>query len=255
MQPKSISEQFREQFQISLADTNDLKKEVYRIRYEVYCQELNYEATDKFPDRLETDIYDDRSLHCLLKHRASGVYAGCIRFVFPDPYQPERSLPLNKVCSLDLDLSQLPPYSYGEVSRLAVLSRFRRRFGESQTPGGLLFFNDRSQEGEEKRGFPVIALSLYLAATCIGMEAGVERVFVLMEPKLARHLRYFGFVFTQIGDFVDFRGKRGPYQIRRQEVENSLPAQIRELMEVVRSDLIVSPTFIPIHNSQLSIRN
>jgi N-acyl amino acid synthase of PEP-CTERM/exosortase system len=241
MQHMNISKQFREQFQILLADTNELKKEVYRIRYEVYCQELNYESTNRFPNQLETDIYDERSFHCLLKHRTSGVYAGCIRFVFPDPYQSEGSLPLNRVCSLDLDTSQLPPHSYGEVSRLAVIHQFRRRSGESETPGGLLFFDNQTQEEQEKRGFPLIALSLYLAATCIGIEAGVERVLVLMEPKLARHLRYFGFVFTQIGDFVDFRGKRGPYQIMREEVENSLPDYIRELMDVVRSDLNASP--------------
>jgi N-acyl amino acid synthase of PEP-CTERM/exosortase system len=237
MQHQNIGEQFREQFQILVADTTELKKEVYNIRYQVYCQELNYESTDKFPNQLETDQYDERSIHCLLRHRSSGIYTGCIRLVFPDPYQSDRSLPLTKVCSLDLDINQLAIHSYGEVSRLAVINQFRRRAGEAETPGGLLFFSNETKEEREKRGFPVIALSLYLAATCVGIEAGMERVLVLMEPRLARHLRYFGFNFTQIGDFIEFRGKRGPYQIMTEDVKNNLPAHIVEFLEVIRSDL------------------
>jgi N-acyl amino acid synthase of PEP-CTERM/exosortase system len=240
MQYGNIGEQFREQFQAVFANTAELKKEVYRIRYEVYCQELKYESPDKFPEHQEIDNYDDRSLHCLLKHRMSGQYAGCVRLVFPDPSQSDRSLPLNKICTLDLDLKELPTHSFGEVSRLAVIDRFRRRTGESQTPAGLLLFPNQTQEEREKRGFPVIALSLYLAATCLGIESGMERVLVLMEPRLARHLRYFGFTFTQIGDFVEFRGKRGPYQIISETIVNGLPPHIVELMEVIREDLKLS---------------
>jgi N-acyl amino acid synthase of PEP-CTERM/exosortase system len=234
MQNPKISEQFCEQFQLEIANTLDLKKEVYKIRYEVYSQELNYEPPEKFPDRLEIDQYDERSIHCLLLHRASGTYAGCIRIVLSD--RSGESLPLAKACSLDLDLKQLPPSSFGEVSRLAVRSRFRRRTGESETPGGLLFFQNQTQQ-EEKRGFPVIAVSLYLAATAIGMNAGMERVFVLMEPRLARHLRYFGFVFQQIGDFIEFRGRRAPYQITREAIVSGLPPHIEELLTVIRSQL------------------
>jgi N-acyl amino acid synthase of PEP-CTERM/exosortase system len=240
MQYDTIGEQFREQFEAVFANTAELKKEVYRIRYEVYCQELGYESPDKFPDRQEIDSYDERSLHCLLKYRMSGQYAGCVRLVYPDPNQSDRSLPISKICSLDLDLKELPTHSFGEVSRLAVIDRFRRRTGESQTPAGLLLFPNQTQEEREKRSFPIIALSLYLAATCLGIESGMERVLVLMEPRLARHLRYFGFVFTQIGDFVEFRGKRGPYQIITASVVEGLPAHIAELMEVIRSDLKLS---------------
>jgi N-acyl amino acid synthase of PEP-CTERM/exosortase system len=236
MQSPKISEQFCEQFQLELANTLDLKKEVYRIRYEVYSQELNYEPPEKFPDRLEMDQYDERSIHCLLHHRASGTYAGCIRIVLPDPSNPDGSLPLAKSCNPNINLRQLPPSSFGEVSRLAVRSRFRRRTGESETPGGLLFFHNQTQEGE-KRGFPVIALSLYLAATAIGMNTGMERVLVLMEPRLARHLRYFGFVFRQVGDFIEFRGRRAPYQITRDAIASGLPPHIEELLTVIRSQL------------------
>lgn len=246
MQYQSIGEQFREQFQILVADTNELKDEVFKIRYEVYCQELNYESTEKFPQFLETDSFDEHSIHCLLKHRQSNTYTGCIRLVFPNPKNLEHFIPLTRACKLDFDLSQLAPHSYGEVSRLAVRGRFRRRTGEAQTPGGLLIFPHQTNDPQEKRGFPIIALSLYLAATCFGMESGMERVLVLMEPRLARHLRYFGFFFNQIGDFVDFHGKRGPYEITQEAVLNGLPAHIVELMEIIRGDLnLAALTSIP----------
>jgi N-acyl amino acid synthase of PEP-CTERM/exosortase system len=237
MQYQSIGEQFREQFQILVADTNELKEEVFKIRYEVYCQELHYESTEKFPSSLEIDPYDEHSIHCLLKHRQSDSYIGCIRLVFPNLKNLEHCIPLTKVCKLDLDLKQLPANTFGEVSRLAVRGQFRRRTGEAQTPGGLLIFPHQTDDTKEKRGFPIIALSLYLAATCLGVETGMEKVFVLMEPRLARHLRYFGFYFTQIGDFIEFRGKRGPYEILTEAVLNELPAHIIELMNIIRSDL------------------
>ncbi|RMF21544.1 MAG: PEP-CTERM/exosortase system-associated acyltransferase, partial [Cyanobacteria bacterium J083] len=87
----SIAEHFNRYFELVMADTPELKREVYSIRYRVYCEELSYESTDKFPDGLEKDAYDDHSIHYLLKHRPSGLYAGCVRIVLPtvkEDYQP-----------------------------------------------------------------------------------------------------------------------------------------------------------------------
>ena len=53
-----------------------LREEVYRLRYEVYVREFAYEAEEHFAEFMERDDYDDHSVHCLLRHRATGGSSG-----------------------------------------------------------------------------------------------------------------------------------------------------------------------------------
>ena len=54
-----LVEPYHEFFSITMADTDELRKEVFRLRYDVYCKELGWEDPANFPDALERDIYDD----------------------------------------------------------------------------------------------------------------------------------------------------------------------------------------------------
>ncbi|GFE69548.1 PEP-CTERM/exosortase system-associated acyltransferase [Chroococcus sp. FPU101] len=229
----NICQHFQKHFLLKIAENDSLLEEVYQIRYNVYCEELKYEQKECFPDRQEKDIFDHRSIHCLLQHRESQLYAGCVRLVLPDRQKPQFSLPFETVCQNHSYCSQFPPFSYGEVSRLAVRSEFRRRTGEAKTPSGLLLFDELNLITNKKRKFPLIALSLYLSATSIALLADMERVFVLMEPCLARQLQHFGFVFSRIGDSVEHHGKRAPYQITKKDLFQHLPLDIREFLDMI----------------------
>ena len=72
---------FHRYFNAVAASSDELRREVYRIRYDVYCDELRFEDPARFPDKQEIDPYDRLSLHCLLLHRTSNTFAGCVRFV------------------------------------------------------------------------------------------------------------------------------------------------------------------------------
>ncbi|NOQ15146.1 MAG: PEP-CTERM/exosortase system-associated acyltransferase, partial [Methyloprofundus sp.] len=54
----TLIEDFARYFRIELVTSNQQAKEVYSIRYRVYCEEFKYEATDVFPDKLEKDEFD-----------------------------------------------------------------------------------------------------------------------------------------------------------------------------------------------------
>ena len=252
MEFQSISDQFNAQFSLVVANTPKLLEEVFKIRYQVYCQELHYEPIENFPDGMEKDIYDCRSLHCLLKHLKSGMYAGCIRLVLADPQDPEEAFPFEKVCRDALWrgqngqadkvslLSAMPlRSSCGEVSRLAVRGEFRKRKGEFQTPTGVSWHQSLNDENE-RRGFPLIALSLCLAATSIALKSGTDPVYTLMEAKLERHLRRYGIPFQQVGDFVDHHGQRGTFMITREMVCNSLSSHLRDLLQTISSQIKMS---------------
>lgn len=227
---------FYNHFKLVVANTNKLREEVYKIRYRVYCQELHYEREENCRNSMEQDVYDQHSIHCLLMHRSSKLYAGCVRLILADPDAPKASrLPLEKVCSSSLKPSNLPQYSYGEVSRLAVISEFRKRQEDDQTRP--VSASDSRFTEQERRYFPLIVTGLYLTAASISLEVGLDSAFTLMEPRLARYLRHFGIKFRQIGELVEFHGQRGIFQISRDAILSSMNAHTYELFQTLSNDV------------------
>lgn len=236
-----LVEPYREYFTMHLADSDALREAVFRLRYDVYCRELGWEDPGRFPAQLEQDAYDPYSLHCLLRHRRSDSYAGTVRLVTTadSPLQPP--LPLIDHCgdglfNGPLHPSRLPPGSFGEISRLALRGQFRRRPSEQDNPEGqgqeLFAWNQT-----ERRRFPHIALALYLAAAAAGLQRGLDGVYAMMEPRLARHLRFAGIRFEQVGAPVQFRGERAPYYVSRTALNRHLSRPLRRLLAVIGDDL------------------
>jgi N-acyl amino acid synthase of PEP-CTERM/exosortase system len=232
---------YREFFEIVAASTDALREEVFRLRYDVYCRELRWEDAAAFPDGLERDAYDAASIHCLLRHRGSGLYAGTVRLVVAAPDSAGPAIPLLDHCQGILfpgpsHPSSLKPGSFGEISRLALRREFRQRAGEAATADGHGTHLFEWQQ-DERRRFPHIALGLYLAASAVGLAKGLDGVFAMMEPRLARHLHYGGIHFDQVGEAVEFRGTRAPYFISRQMLFQHLSPALRALLHAIADDL------------------
>lgn len=239
--PKTLVDAFERYFEVVPAVAPELVDSVYRIRYEVYCRELHYEREDAFPDGREMGPDDAHSIHCLLRHRPSGTFAGCVRLVMNDPADLQSRLPFERYClhSLQRDIidpEKLRRDSFGEISRLAVVSRFRRRTGEQGTAHAVAE-DLPNPSRDERRVFPHIALGLYLAAAAMGLRAGLDAVFVMMEPRLARHLRRYGIVFTQAGDVINYHGQRGPFFITRESLYSNLEPDVRDLLDLIHGAL------------------
>lgn len=238
---QQIDTNFHEYFQPVLATSEEQLQEVFRIRYQVYCQEFEFEREEDCPNQMERDEYDHQSLHCLLIHQPSGRAAGCVRLVLNDPKNPESRLPLLSHCRESIDRSiidpdKLPSGSYGEISRLAVISDFRRRKKERETPIGNTS-EDIGLSLVEQRHFPFIALGLYLSAASTGMLTGLQGVFAMMEPRLARLLSRFGIRFTQVGKVVDYHGPRAPFYITRDDLLYGIKPEISNLLDLIKVDL------------------
>jgi N-acyl amino acid synthase of PEP-CTERM/exosortase system len=240
--PPGLSEQFRRYFQLIPADTEDLRQAVYRIRYQVYCAELGYEAAENFPDGMEHDEYDRRARHALLRHLPSGVFAGCVRLIQDNPGEPRELFPFERFGGQSLrrnliDPARLPRHSFGEISRLAVRSQFRRRLGEQSSAHGVADDDVIDYSPDQRRIFPHIALGLYLAGAAMGLLQGLSGVFVMMEPRLARHMRRYGIIFREAGEVVEYHGVRGPFYISRQDLFQHIRPEIRDLLDVITEDL------------------
>jgi N-acyl amino acid synthase of PEP-CTERM/exosortase system len=221
---------FQQHFDVLPVRDDATRREVFGLRYAVYCEELGYEDPSAFPDGLEHDDFDSDSEFALLRHRASGRAAGCVRLILGDEKRP---FPFERVCAGFLDTRQVDPATLdrahaGEISRLAVHRDFRRRTGEAESAAGVPPAAD-ARPGTRRH--PTLAMGLFLAASALGLNRGLEQVLVMMEPRLARLLGSCGIRFQAVGEVIDYHGKRGPYRIRREELLNALDPNSRALLD------------------------
>jgi len=253
MSEYSIAKHFDKYFQIQFANTKELRQEAFKIRYGVYSHELGWEARNDL--EIETDECDDYAYHCLLKHRRTGVYAGCVRLVIPPVNEPQLQLPFEKNCLQTartelVDSTLLPRGSFGEISRLAVLSSFRRRESEKRKP---FVINDMNLDivfsEEEQRNFPNIAIGLYLASVSLAELCNHQCMFVMMEPRLKRCLSRIGLQFMQVGDTMDYHGQRAMFHLDREGFSSNLKPELKELYDIINAELLKQLFFVPFSDS------
>lgn len=229
---------FRKYFRIDAALDDALRNDVFRIRHEVYCEDLKFEA--ERPDRREIDDYDAHSLHCLLRTANDpNNLVGCIRIVMANPNDPSAPLPFEETCSATLDRSiidpaRLPRERIAEVSRLAVRGAFRRRKGEKQTAVAL---QDQDFGTGDQPRFPYIPVSLYLGMVALAARSGIDTLFMLSEPRLAGHFARLGLNIRQIGGPVEHRGTRVPSTLDVQEIIGGMRMLVKPLWRAIQEDI------------------
>jgi N-acyl amino acid synthase of PEP-CTERM/exosortase system len=232
-----LGESFKRYFEIVPALTDELRRHAFRIRHQVYCEELNYEPLRR--DGLETDEYDRQSLHCLIRSVKTSTYVGCTRLVRARPDDPSQPLPFEKVCARTLDRSVMDPQSLprrriAEVSRLAVISQYRARRGEKNM---LAPITDDSFGTQMRPRFPYITMGLYLGTIELAALHGIDTIFVLTEPRLAKHFARLGVQITQIGGEVEHRGIRVPSVLRVSSIIDGLNFVVRPLYKVIAEEV------------------
>ncbi len=234
---------YKKYFYTRAADTPELKKMAYQLRYQVYADKYGddvFDAEDR--EKIETDQYDEHALHGLLFHRPTDALIGCIRVVpFNKNYHDH--LPLEKI-TRNFDSSLLPlsdlrvPWT-GEVSRMAIESSFRRRAYDISFQ-----LRDRVKGDIKNKRLKINYLPLCLTLIGINLckEANLDFSVALMEPKLAKLLSMFGVQLSKVGDTVDFHGERAPYKMFPDSSYNHLRPESQELYHLIAQELNVTHT-------------
>ena len=228
---------FNELFSCVPATTDELRDCCFRIRHDIYCTELGYEPTR--PKGLETDAFDARSVHCLLRAKQSGQFIGCIRLILADPADPAALFPFEKTCSTTLyrtivDPARLPRPRVAEVSRLAVVRAYRRRKGEEQDPGSI---HSGDFGTPDLPRFPYIPVGLYLGMLVQARRHGVDTLFMLTQPRLVRHLSLLGVRSKRVGGPVEHRGRRVPSMLSVPGIVNGFGPLVRPLYEAIEAEV------------------
>jgi N-acyl amino acid synthase of PEP-CTERM/exosortase system len=233
----NLGDGYKQYFEIAPALEPDRVNDVFFIRHDVYARELGFEPVRE--DQRESDKYDYRSQHCLVRSADGTRLAGCARLVLTDPAYPAAPLPFELTCKHTLDRGIIDPAlqprgRIAEVSRLAVMSEFRRRKGEQQTEAPI---SDQDFGDQKQPRFPYLPVSLYIGAVLMAKRHGIDTLFTLTEPRLAEHFGKLGVNIIPIGGPVEHRGQRVPSMLRVDEVYQGLRLMVRPLWHTIDAQL------------------
>ncbi len=206
---------YQRYFEIIRADTPELREEVYRLRYQVYVVEHGFEKAEDFPDKIERDEYDGRSLHVLLCHRQSGTRLGTARLVRPNYAEPTKSFPIQNAS--DNPVINDPEVSLyaAELSRLAIskdrmkeCNRARGLFGWATLDPTIR--TNRARVALSRLLLPYLSVGLIAGVIELAAEKGYPILYAIMEPFLIKNMGRIGITFPIVGEAVEYHGLRHP---------------------------------------------
>lgn len=194
---------------VRIATTEEQREQAYRLRYQVYCVENDFEPASLHLDERETDAYDAQSVHGLVIYRDTDTVAGTARLILPPRKTGGLALPTPRNCA-PCDLAshshRIPADSTAELSRFAISKSERYRHMAPQGAG-----RDTETFGVSSRQLvSTISLGLMQAAIAMARTNGISHLYALMEPALLRMLRGLGIHFEKLGPAVDYHGQRQP---------------------------------------------
>jgi len=213
-------------FKFGVVNNEDVLKDTFRMRHEVYVQEFRFEKNEDHPDGLETDQYENESIHFACLNETDSV-VGTIRLVLSS----DKGFPLEHAVQTSFIGEKPDPSKIGEISRLTVSKDLRRRKEDGmygiesylmKKEGGILP-NDGTIPDEMKgRKNPIIVLGLYQVMYHESKRRGLTHWYMITEKKIFLALQKYGFLFHQIGDPVQYHGERIPYLGILDEIEKKL---------------------------------
>jgi N-acyl amino acid synthase of PEP-CTERM/exosortase system len=234
---------FNQYFEVFLADNPEGREINYRVRYQVYCLETGYENPNNYPEKIEKDDVDSRSAHFIVRARATGTWIAAMRLVIGCLDQ----LPISQLANIDPDLllkntraNSLDNFKLcAEVSRLCVISQYRRRAHERNVPHQIPWNpnNDRDEvANQERRKAPWLMLALLHSARIYSEEEKIPFWFFLAASSLARIIKGLGMKLDQTGPACDHRGIRYPFVANMPENFDQLELKYPDLAETLRGE-------------------
>ncbi|EBY5128060.1 PEP-CTERM/exosortase system-associated acyltransferase [Salmonella enterica] len=195
-----------ERFTHLVADTDTLRQECFKLRYKVYCEENDWLQKENSYGllKIEKDIYDNYSVHGLLIHKQTGLFAGTVRIILNKTTTSSNMLPIYLLCKKNkLTLPDLVPIeNIGEVSRFCIPKSYRNiilRY-ENQTTKN---YSHVSHSVSDIMTINLIKLLLNLAK-----ENNILQWVAEMAPSLIIHLEKLGIYFDKVGHLINYYGMR-----------------------------------------------
>jgi len=197
---------------------------VYKLRYEVYCLEREFEDASHYPHEQEIDIYDARSIYTLLQHNKSGEFVGTARLILPDHTHLDDDsydhFPAQKLSNHTIvyDQDVFPSKSTAEISRICYSQRKASELGINAL--------------EQKLILPGLLSGVYMLCDLYK----VDRLMALLEKRLIDRCHRIGFSPSETGDSVEHKGIRHLVSYDRSQCAESVRDRNIDLWRIVTSN-------------------
>lgn len=216
-------------FKFVEVDTEFLKKEIFKLRYDVYVREFGFEKKEFHPSGLEKDIYDSHSVELAAIEQLSAEtqkVIGTIRLIL----HSEHGFPIENVVTIDSTNKKTPTDRIAEISRLAICKDYRRCQGDGlygvksylRASSGEIPPYKEEARNEKVRIQPYLIWGLFKELYQVSKKLGITHWYMITEKKLWYALKRFDLIFRQIGEPVDYHGMRIPYLGVIAEIEQNL---------------------------------
>ena len=228
-------------FRFGLVEDDAVRKDTFRMRYEVYVQEFGFEKREDHPDGFETDDYEKESIHFACLNENDSVI-GTIRLVL----NSEKGFPIEHAVKTTFIGKKPHPSKIAEISRLTVSKDLRRRKEDGmygvesyikEKEGGVLPDDGTIPEEMKGRKNPIIVLGLYQVMYHESKRRGLTHWYMITEKKVFYALKKYGFLFHQIGDPVQYHGERIPYLGNIDEIEKDLYRSNPDMVKIMLTGL------------------
>lgn len=182
---------FFHNFEFYISEDKDELNELYKIRYQVYCEEFGYLEKEEYPNKVEYDIFDSNSVHFILRHRKSKEVAATVRLILNSNLR----FPIEKHFTLDLQKQFVNNTNIAEISRLIVAKKYRKK---------------------------LLLISLIKGLFSFIWSKKIDYIYAVLDDKLFKTVKKMGFPFKKIGAPSVYQGFTTPYIINVQEMMDNL---------------------------------
>ncbi len=187
-------------YEVILADSAEARRIHYRLRYQVYCLEQAWEPVSRFPDGEEKDEFDDRAVHFMIRNRFTGDWIAALRVVLPG----EDLLPIESLGVLKESVrAMIPAGGAAEISRVC-------RPKSAAEPEHRI---EARLKSDLLGGASEILLRLLRAAAQYCCDRGINHVYMLCRPAMARMMNRLDIPMKRAGIPSEHRGVRVPYLV------------------------------------------
>jgi N-acyl amino acid synthase of PEP-CTERM/exosortase system len=234
----SFTNTYHNTFELVRADSPILKEKAYRLRHKVYCEEHGYECPTDKGSFMESDEFDDRSLHFLLMHKVSHETVGTLRVILPHDEQPGRSFPAQQLCDHPLLQFDSRALSLCEISRFCMAPRFRKRDEDGKF---LSAYHDQDTLEVQENGKPVTVrrripypqAALLTGAFEAALNARILDCVWMVEPGHLRSLDKIGFAYRVLGPKVKRHGGVQPLVFNIKHVLDNMRTKAPHCWDIV----------------------
>jgi len=206
---------FDNHFEVFLADTEESKNIHYNIRYQVYCEEMGFENGKDFPEQMEYDDDDAKSIHFIVRDTATKQWVGATRLI----YKRDGKMPIEDSCVIDEEIDRNDFFETVEISRLCLIKDVRRG-KDIDPPHGIVDTSDQKTATSGLVELPsqnklnrLIIWGMFHAISEYCFNNRINFCYFMTTSILAKVMARGGLDLISIGAPCEFRGTRFPFKI------------------------------------------